>query len=161
MRCWEFARLQYTAKMHDWTTFSCMSGLYNILYREEEREMVPFCEAEGIGIIPWSPIARGLLARPWTEQSDRSKADVKAKKWFQGTQNEQIVTRIEEVAKRKGCKMSNVALAWLLRKNACPILGLNSVERIEAVSDAFSVDLTDADLKYLEELYESVDVQAI
>lgn len=161
MRCWEFARLHYTAKMHGWTSFSSMSGLYNLLHREEEREMIRFCEAEGIGSIPWSPIARGLLAKPWTTETERSKADTKTKKWFQSTQNQGIVGRVEEIAMAKDCKMSEVSLAWLLKKGACPILGLNSHERIDAASDVFSVALSDEDMTYLEDLYVPVAVQAI
>ncbi|KAF3759934.1 Aldo/keto reductase [Cryphonectria parasitica EP155] len=163
MRCWQFARLQYTAKSRGWTTFSSMSGLYNLLYREEEREMIPFCQAEGIGLIPWSPNARGLLTRPWAKETDRSRQDGKAKKWFRGrgSQNELIVQRAENIARSKGCSMSAVALAWLLKKGCSPIVGLASIERIEAATEVFSVDLTDADVKSLEELYQPLEVEAI
>lgn len=161
MYCWQFARLQYTAKMNGWTPFSSMSGLYNLLYREEEREMNPFCKAEGVGLIPWSPVARGLLTRPWSEQSDRSAKDVKTKKWFQGEQNQRIVQRAERLAKGKGCSMSDIALAWLLHKDACPIVGLNSIERIEAASKALAVDLTEEEIADLEELYQPLSVQAM
>ncbi|KXS98718.1 hypothetical protein AC578_10497 [Pseudocercospora eumusae] len=161
MCCWQFARLQYTAKMHGWTAFTSMSGLYNLLYREEEREMIPFCEAEGIGLIPWSPVARGLLTRPWAEQTDRSKKDAKTAKWFQSDQNEMIVSRVEKLAKSKRCEMSSLALAWLMHRKACPIVGLNSISRIEAVSEALSIDLTAADMQYLEEPYQPVAPQAM
>ncbi|KXT17270.1 hypothetical protein AC579_554 [Pseudocercospora musae] len=161
MCCWQFARLQYTAKMHGWTAFTSMSGLYNLLYREEEREMIPFCEAEGVGLIPWSPVARGLLTRPWAEQTERSKKDAKTAKWFQGDQNEIIVGRVEKLAKNKHCSMSNLALAWLLHKGACPIVGLNSTSRIEAVSEALGIDLTAAEMQYLEEPYQTVAPQAM
>ncbi|KAF2164287.1 hypothetical protein M409DRAFT_37077 [Zasmidium cellare ATCC 36951] len=161
MYCWQFARLQYTAKTNGWTQFTSMSGLYNLLYREEEREMIPFCDAEGVGLIPWSPIARGLLTRRWAEQSDRSKQDAKAKKWFQGYQNQSIVQRVEKLAQAKSCAMSDIALAWLLHKGACPIVGLNSVERIESASKALAVRLTDSDIQALEELYRPLSVQAM
>ncbi|EME85433.1 uncharacterized protein MYCFIDRAFT_107282, partial [Pseudocercospora fijiensis CIRAD86] len=161
MSCWQFARLQYTAKMHHWTTFTSMSGLYNLLYREEEREMIPFCEAEGVGLIPWSPVARGLLTRPWSEQTDRSKKDVKTARWFQGDQNEIIVSRVEKLAKSKHCSMSSLALAWLMHKNACPIVGLNSISRIEAVSEALGINLTAADMRFLEEKYQPLAPQAM
>ncbi|KAF7195365.1 Versiconal hemiacetal acetate reductase [Pseudocercospora fuligena] len=161
MYCWQFARLQYTAKMHNWTTFTSMSGLYNLLYREEEREMIPFCEAEGVGLIPWSPVARGLLTRPWFEQTDRSKQDVKTAKWFQSNQNETIVGRVEKLAMLKDCSLSSIALAWLMHKNACPIVGLNSISRIEAVSEALGIHLTAADMQYLEEPYQPVAPQAM
>lgn len=163
MRCWQFARLQYTAKARGWTTFTSMSGLYNLLYREEEREMNAFCEAEGIGLIPWSPNARGLLTRAWREQTGRSVADGKAKKWFRGRgeQNEVIVGRVEEIARIKECSMSAVALAWLLKKGCCPIVGLGTVERIEAATEVFGVDLTEENVRYLEEVYQPVEVEAI
>ncbi|KAK4499712.1 hypothetical protein PRZ48_010230 [Zasmidium cellare] len=161
MYCWQFARLQYTAKMNGWTQFTSMSGLYNLLYREEEREMIPFCKAEGVGLIPWSPIARGLLTRPWAEQSDRSQHDTKTKKWFQGDQNQGIVQRVERFAKARGCSMSDVALAWLLHKGTSPIVGLNSIERIAGASKALAVRLTDSEIRALEELYHPLSVQAM
>ena len=161
MHCWQFARLQYTAKMRGWTPFVSMQGLYNLLYREEEREMNPFCDAEGVGLVPWSPLARGLLARPWDVRSARAERDEKAKKWFVGGQNEAIVRRVEEIARVKGCGMGSVAMAWLLRKGACPIVGLNSVERIEAALETLDVELTDADVEYLEDPYRPLAVQAI
>ncbi|KAI7657285.1 hypothetical protein KC318_g11886, partial [Hortaea werneckii] len=161
MHTWEFARLNYIAKANGWTTFTSMSGLYNLLYREEEREMIPFCQAEGIGLIPWSPVARGLLTRPFTQQTERSQQDAKTQKWFQGEQNQAIIGRVEELAAQKQCSMSSVALAWLLKKGTCPIVGLNSIDRIEAVSEALAIDLADEEMKYLEECYRPLAVQAI
>lgn len=161
MHCWEFARLQYTAKLHGWTPFTSMSGLHNLLYREEEREMIPFCQAEGVGLIPWSPIARGLLTRPFSQQTDRSQKDTKTKKWFKGDQNEEIVARVERIAAEKGCSMSAVAMAWLLTRNECPIVGLNSLDRVEKASEPFAVQLTEQDTLYLEEPYMPLEVQAI
>jgi len=161
MHCWQFARLQYIAKMNGWTTFTCMSGLHNLLYREEEREMIPFCNAEGIGLVPWSPVARGLLTRKWNEQTERAQQDAKAKKWFQGGQDEAIVKRVEKLANAKGCSMSSIALAWLMSNNECPIVGLNSEARIEAASEAFAVNLTEDDLVYLEECYRPLALPAI
>lgn len=161
MHCWEFARLQYTARMNGWTPFVSMQGLYNLLYREEEREMNPFCEADGVGLVPWSPLARGLLARPWQEKSSRGDQDEKTRKWFVGDQNERIVSRVEELARRKECAMSSVAMAWLLKKGACPIVGLNSIERIEASLEALDVDLADSEVAFLEEPYQPLAIQAI
>ncbi|KAJ5912434.1 hypothetical protein N7504_001317 [Penicillium tannophilum] len=161
MHCWQFARLQYTAKMNRWTPFVSMQGFYNLLYREEEREMNPFCDAEGVGLIPWSPLARGLLARPWQQKSARADQDEKTKRWFVGDQNEMIVDRVEELARGKNCAMSSVAMAWLLQKGACPIVGLNSITRIEASLEAFDVELTLDEMRYLEEPYRPLAVQAI
>ncbi|CAI7611776.1 unnamed protein product [Penicillium manginii] len=138
-----------------------MQGLYNLLYREEEREMNPFCEAEGVGLIPWSPLARGLLARPWEEKSSRAEQDQKTKRWFVGNQNELIVKRVEDLATRKNCAISSIAMAWLLKKGACPIVGLNSIHRIEAALETLEVELTDQEVSYLEELYQPLAVQAI
>lgn len=161
MHCWQLARLHYTAKINGWTGFTSMQNLYNLVYREEERDVNPFCDVEGIGIIPWSPLARGLLARPWNVQTERSKKDAKALKWFTGDQNEQIVRNLEHLAQKKGCSMSAVAMAWLLSKGACPIVGLNSMERIESAGESLTVKLSDEDVEFLENPYRSVDVQAI
>ncbi|KAJ5226353.1 hypothetical protein N7468_007578 [Penicillium chermesinum] len=138
MHCWEFARLQYTAKMHGWTPF-----------------------AEGVGLVPWSPLARGLLARPWQEKSTRADQDLKTKRWFVGDANECIVRRVEEIARRKGCGMGSVAICWLLQKGACPVVGLNSVHRIEAAVEALQVTLTPTEVALLEEAYRPLGVQAI
>lgn len=161
MYCWEFARLQYIAKARGWTTFSAMSGLHNLLYREEEREMIPFCQAEGIGLLPWSPIARGLLARPSNVETARSAQDIKTKTWFQSGQNEAIIGRVQSLASQKGCKMTDIAIAWVLHKGECPIMGLNSIERIQDVSAAFNVVLSADEVEFLEELYKPLAVQAI
>lgn len=161
MYCWQLARLQYAAKMNHWTPFTSMQNLYNLLYREDERDIIPFCRAEGIGLIPWSPLARGLLARPRAEKTARSEQDTKTAKWFQGTQNEEIIARVEDIARRKKCTMADVALAWALAKGACPIVGLNSMARLEAVGGALGVSLTKEEITFLEELYKPLRVQAV
>lgn len=152
MYTWEFARLQYIAKMNGWTTFTSMQPFYNLLYREEEREMLPFCAAEGVGVIPWSPLARGLLGRPVNSTTSRSEVDKKTKKWFDDA-NLDIVSRVEVVAKRKECSMASVAIAWVLRKGCAPIVGLTSVERVEQILESLGVQLSDAECKYLEDVY--------
>ncbi|CAI7625707.1 unnamed protein product [Penicillium pancosmium] len=136
-------------------------GKVRYLGASKEREMNPFCEADGVGLIPWSPLARGLLARPWEEKSSRAEQDQKTKRWFVGNQNEVIVNRVGDLATRKNCTMSSVAMAWLLRKGACPIVGLNSIHRIEAALETLEVDLTDDEVAYLEEPYQPLAVQAI
>lgn len=164
MYAWEFARLQYTAKMRGWTSFTSMQNFYNLLYREEEREMNAFCAAEGIGLTPWSPLARGLLGRPFHEQTARGAKDAKAKKWFDNeAQNKAIIDRVEQLAKRKGCTMAGLSTAWLLRKECAPIVGLSSEKRIEQTAEAFDVErmLTNEDMKSLEEPYRPLAVQAI
>jgi aryl-alcohol dehydrogenase-like predicted oxidoreductase len=160
MYMWEFARLQYTAKMNGWTPFTSMQPFYNLLYREEEREMMPFCDDQGIGIIPWSPLARGLLGRPKNTTTDRSEADKKTKKWFDDA-NLEIVDRVEEVARRKGCSMASVATAWVLKKGCSPIVGLTSVQRVDQILEALTVQLSEEDCSYLEEEYRPRAVQAM
>ncbi|KAL3486442.1 NADP-dependent oxidoreductase domain-containing protein [Aspergillus germanicus] len=161
MYCWQLARLHYTAKFNGWTGFTSMQNLYNLLYREEERDTNPFCDVEGIGLIPWSPLARGLLARPASVQTERSKRDAKTAKWFAGDQNAKIIDRVQQLAESKGCSMSAVSMAWLLRKGTCPVVGLNSAERIEAASEAFSITLSDEEARWLEEPYRPLEVQAM
>jgi aryl-alcohol dehydrogenase-like predicted oxidoreductase len=158
MAAWEFARLQYIARMNGWTPFASMQPFYNLLYREEEREIIPFCKAEGVGIIPWSPLARGLLGKPVGATSARSEADSKTKKWF-GDANLDIVKRVEELSKKKGVSMASVATAWVLRKGYNPIVGLTGVERVEQIVEAFEVELSDDDCKFLEEGYRPREVQ--
>ncbi|KAL4805137.1 oxidoreductase [Aspergillus unguis] len=161
MYCWQLARLHYTAKANKWTGFTSMQNLYNLLYREEERDANPFCEVEGIGLVPWSPLARGLLARPPAVETERSKRDAKTARWFAGDQNEVIISRVQELAEKKGCSMSAVALAWLLHKGACPIVGLNSLQRVEGAAEALGVKLTDEEVQLLEEPYRPLAVQAM
>jgi aryl-alcohol dehydrogenase-like predicted oxidoreductase len=160
MYTWEFARLQYTAKMNGWTAFTSMQPFYNLLYREEEREMLPFCASQGIGIIPWSPLARGLLGKPLGESSDRSEADAKTKKWF-GDAELEIVRRVEKLSLDKGCSMASIATAWVIHKGCSPIVGLTSVERVEQIMEALSVVLTPDECVYLEEAYKPRAVQAM
>ncbi|KAF1960152.1 putative oxidoreductase [Byssothecium circinans] len=160
MYTWEFARLQYTAKLNGWTSFVSMQPFYNLLYREEEREMIPFCESEGIGIIPWSPLARGMLGKPAGATSSRNEADAKTKKWF-GDANPEIIQRVEELSKKKGCSMASIATAWVLRKGCSPIVGLTSVQRVEQIMEALGVELTDEECRYLEEVYKPRSLQAM
>ncbi|ELQ35831.1 voltage-gated potassium channel beta-1 subunit [Pyricularia oryzae Y34] len=165
MYTWEFARLQYTAELKGWTKFISMQPFYNLLYREEEREMIPFCNATGVGVIPWSPLARGLLARPakkeeGAQESLREQTDAKAKKWNESS-NPAIIDRVQEVAAKKGVSMAVLATAWVLHKGCAPILGLSTEKRIEEAVEALSVKLTDEELSYLEEEYQPRTVQGI
>ncbi|KAL2808878.1 NADP-dependent oxidoreductase domain-containing protein [Aspergillus granulosus] len=161
MYCWQLARLHYTARVNGWTGFTSMQNLYNLLYREEERDTNPFCDVEGIGLIPWSPLARGLLARPSNIQTERSKRDAKTAKWFAGDQNAKIIDRVQQLAESKGYSMSAVSMAWLLQKGACPVVGLNSTERIEAATEAFGITLSPEEIRWLEEPYQPLEVQAM
>jgi aryl-alcohol dehydrogenase-like predicted oxidoreductase len=159
MWTWEFARLQFIAESKGWTKFISMQNFYNLAYREEEREMIPFCHETGVAVIPWSPLARGLLARPLgNAESVRAQNDRLANKWNE-TANPEIVKRLEELATKKGVSMAVLATSWVLHKGCWPILGLNKVERIEEAVTALKVKLTDDEMKYLESEYKPREVQ--
>lgn len=152
----EFAELQFIAERHGWTKFVCSQSCYNLLYREDERELIPFAKKHGVGLIPWSPNARGVLTRPLGQTTNRINSDPTFKRLkFDSLElhEKEIVNRLEEVAKKKGVSMAMVSIAWVLSKGACPIVGLNSVERVDEAVRASSVELTEAEIQYLEELY--------
>ncbi|KAL9593272.1 MAG: hypothetical protein Q9179_005981 [Wetmoreana sp. 5 TL-2023] len=166
MAAWEFQTLQNIAEKHGWHKFISMQNYYNLLYREEEREMLPYCADTGVGCIPWSPIARGVLTRPWGDRStQRETSDPYLVKVLRSQETEvdkTIVDRLEEVAKKKGVKMAQVATAWVLKRNMVnPIIGLGSKERIDEAVAAVKVKLTDEEAKYLEEPYVPKEVQGI
>lgn len=166
MAAWEFQSLQNIAEAHNWHKFISMQNYYNLLYREEEREMLPYCADTGVGCIPWSPIARGVLARPWGDRgTDREKSDNYLKVLLRNRETEvdkAIVDRVEEIAKKRGVGMAAVATAWCLHKNMVnPILGLNSKERIDQAVEAVKFKLTDEEVTYLEEPYQPKNVQVI
>jgi len=164
MKAWEFQALQNIADKHNWHKFISMQDYYNLIHREEEREMLPYCRDQGIGIIPWSPIARGGLARPFhARDTVREKSDKAVARLVRGgveAADKAVTDRVEELAKKKGVPMATVAIAWCLSKPGVnPIVGLSSIERIdqavEAVKFASEGGLTAADIKYLEEPYVS------
>ncbi|KAH7100755.1 Aldo/keto reductase [Auriculariales sp. MPI-PUGE-AT-0066] len=155
MRTWQFAMLNDIAEQHGWTKFISMQNEYSLLYREEEREMIPYCNFNGIGLIPWGPMQGGTLARPISEgESSVRVQSMKGLPW--ATENsdpdKEIVKRVEELAKRKGWSMAEVALTWVNSKVASPIVGISSISRLDqAMITGF--DLTEEDKKYLEEPY--------
>jgi aryl-alcohol dehydrogenase-like predicted oxidoreductase len=153
MKAIEFAQLQFVAEKNKWTKFISMQNYYNLMYREEEREMIPFCNETGVGLIPWSPIAKGRLARPLDSFSttDRGATDKNPVPFYEG--DDETVRRVEKVAKDKGISMAQVSIAWTLYKGCCPIVGLGKPERIEEAVAALKVKLTEEELKYLEEEY--------
>ena len=158
MAAWEFQMLQNIADRHGWHRFISMQNYYNLIYREEEREMIPYCNATGVSCIPWSPVARGALARPWQNRdTSRAKTDhflhslVRAR---ETEVDEMIVKRVEEVATKHRVSMAQVATAWVLKKGGIyPIIGLSSKERIDQAVEAVKFQLTDDEAKYLEEPY--------
>jgi aryl-alcohol dehydrogenase-like predicted oxidoreductase len=158
MATWEFQQMQNIAEKNGWHKFISMQNYMNLLYREEEREMIPYCQDTGVGIIPWSPISRGILARPWkAEITKRQETDQNA---LPGADcDEKIVSRVEEISKKRGVTMAAVATAWVLQKGASPILGLTSKERVDQSLQALKLKLTYDEIKYLEELYVPRSVQ--
>ncbi|KAL4808356.1 NADP-dependent oxidoreductase domain-containing protein [Aspergillus unguis] len=158
MAAWEFQALNNIAIQRGWHTFISMQNYHNLISREEEREMIPYCQDAGIGLIPWSPLARGLLTRPWKSAPTlRESTDGALNLLLKNRETEAdkvIVDRLEEVAKKKGVSMAQVAIAWSLsHKGENPILGLNSTERIDEAVEAIQVKLSDDEKKYLEEPY--------
>ncbi|KAF7957523.1 hypothetical protein EAE96_003100 [Botrytis aclada] len=168
MAAWEFQTLQNIAEKKGWHKFISMQNYYNLLYREEEREMIPYCRDVGVGLIPWSPIARGALARPFNDRgTKRENSDMMLKALIRSKETEidkTVIDRVEEIAKKNGVSMATIAIAWCLNKDSVnPIIGLSSKERIEqaveAVKFASSGKLTAEDIAYLEEGYAPKVVQ--
>jgi aryl-alcohol dehydrogenase-like predicted oxidoreductase len=162
MWTYQFAMLQHCAEKNGWTKFVSMQNHYNLLYREEEREMIKYCNATGVGLIPWAPMARGHLARPPSEEPStvRSKADQKSSMTTgKSEEDRKICERVKELAEKKGWKMSHVALAWINKRVTSPIVGFSSVERMDEALDARGKVLTEEEEKYLEEPYLAQAIQ--
>jgi aryl-alcohol dehydrogenase-like predicted oxidoreductase len=158
MWAFEFAMLQHCAEINGWTKFVSMQAHHSLLYREEEREMNKYCNLTGVGLIPWAPLCRGILARPPASGSDSEQKTERAKKDTQELghteADKKTVERVKEIADKKGWKMSQVALAWSNKRCSSPIIGFSSVARIDEALDARGKELTEEEEKYLEELYE-------
>ncbi|KAI0168269.1 NADP-dependent oxidoreductase domain-containing protein [Pestalotiopsis sp. NC0098] len=158
-----FARLQFTAEKNGWTKFISMQNHYNLLYREEEREMIRFCNDTGVGLIPWAPLCRGHLARPPADfgTTGRSRLEKDADPNSHGTVEPDlsIIDRVIEIAHRRGWQMSHVALAWINKRVSSPIIGFSNVERIDEAIAARGKVLTEEEEKYLEELYQPKEIQ--
>ena len=159
MGAWQFAKMLYVADRHGWTRFVSMQNHYNLVYREEEREMLPLCREEGIGSIPWSPLARGFLAGNRRKEdlgdTTRAKTDDFAVKLYYSDADFAIVNRVVELAKRRGVKPTQIALAWLLAKPAvtAPIVGASKLPHLDDHVEALTVRLSPDELTYLEECY--------
>jgi len=158
MWAWQFSKALYTSEKHGWAKFVTMQPHYNLLYREEERDMLPLCLDQGVGVIPWSPLARGKLARPWeAETTKRSESDGFGKTLYSKTADadKRVVDRLGEVAAARGVPMAQVALAWLLAKPAitAPIVGATKLHHLEDAVAAVSLKLTAEEIKSLEEPY--------
>jgi len=158
MYAWQFSKALYLADRHGWTRFVSMQNYYNLLYREEEREMVGLCQSEGVAVIPWSPLARGRLTRAWkAETTNRSETDAFGKTLYSRTEDadHKVVDRLGEVAEKRGIARAQVALAWLLSKPGVtsPIVGASKPHHLEDAVAALSVHLTPEEMTALEEPY--------
>ncbi|MEK3793745.1 aldo/keto reductase [Paenibacillus sp. FSL R7-0204] len=157
MPAWQFLKALHTAERHGWARFVSMQNYVNLLYREEEREMLPLCEAEGIGVIPWSPLARGRLTRDWQETSARSESDQFGKLLYSQTEEADrlVALRLKEIAEQREIPRAQVALAWVLQKKpvTAPIVGATRMSHLEDAAAAVSLILTDEEIRRLEEPY--------
>jgi aryl-alcohol dehydrogenase-like predicted oxidoreductase len=154
MFAWQFAKALATSDLNGWTRFISMQDHYNLLYREEEREMLPLCDDQEIGVIPWSPLARGRLTRPWDAETARTETDEFGATLYRD-EDEQIVTRTLEVAERLGRPPAQVGLAWLLSNPVvtAPIVGVTKPKHLEDAIAAVDLDLPDDAIAALEEPY--------
>jgi len=157
MYAWQFSKAQYLARQNGWTPFVSMQNHYNLLYREEEREMMPLCEAEGVGVVPWSPLARGRLTRDWSETTNRLETDEFGKTLYAATEDadRRIIARVAQVAAGRGVPRAQVALAWLLQKAfiTSPIVGASKLQHLDDAVAALSLKLTPEEIASLEEPY--------
>ncbi len=166
MFAWQFAELQLTARLNGWTPFISMQNHYNLVYREEEREMNPYCERTGVALMPWSPLARGILTGAYQGgfaggSTNRSQgADrMRTESLYHGEHVFPIAARVVELADKHGATPAQIAVAWLLSKPGvtAPIVGVSKISQLEQLVEAANVNLEAEDLSYLEELYRPVD----
>ena len=160
MFAWQFSKAQYTAQSHGWTRFVSMQNHYNLVYREEEREMIPLCLDQGVGLIPWSPMARGFFAgdrkRGGGGETARAKSDPFANGLYFRDEDFVVAERVQEVAKERGVTSSQIALAWHFTKPhiAAPIIGATKMDHLEQAIAALEIQLSDEEVKRLEEAYQ-------
>ncbi|MFI6932158.1 aldo/keto reductase [Streptomyces sp. NPDC050287] len=154
MYAWQFSKMQYVAELHGWTKFVSMQNHYNLLYREEEREMLPLCADQGVGVLPWSPLARGRLTRDWGTVTERSASDDFGNRLYQEG-DRTIVEAVTRIANDRGVPRAQVALAWLLHRDtvAAPIVGAAKPRHIEDAVAAVEVELSDKEIEELEQPY--------
>jgi aryl-alcohol dehydrogenase-like predicted oxidoreductase len=157
MYAWQFAKALYTADLHGWTRFATMQNQLNLIQREEEREMLPLCEAERIGVLPWSPMARGRLTRDWDVASKRSDTDEVAKSMYSATEaaDRLVAERVKQVAEARGVPRAQVALAWVAQKTAVtsPIIGASRFSHLDDALQALQLRLGADEIALLEEAY--------
>lgn len=157
MYAWQFLKALHVSERNGWARFISMQNYLNLLYREEEREMIPLCQSEGIGLIPWSPLARGKLTRDWEETSDRSETDEFAKSLYSAMEeaDKRIVNQVALIAENRGVPRAQIALAWVLQKEpvAAPIVGATKTHHLDDAYAALSIQLTPEEISSLEEPY--------
>jgi aryl-alcohol dehydrogenase (NADP+) len=150
MYAWQFAKMQHAAERNGWTRFVSMQDHYNLVYREEEREMLPLCQDQGVGVIPWSPLARGRLTRPWDSQTARSETDEFGRSLYR-EEDRIVVEKVLAVAERRGVPPAQVALAWLLAQPAvtAPIVGITREQHLADAVAAVDLELTEDEIAEL------------
>ncbi len=159
MYAWQFSKMLHTADQHSWARFVAMQNHYNLIYREEERELIPLCRADGIGVIPWSPLARGFLAgnrsRSGGGETVRSKTDGYAAVMYYQEADFAVVDRVVEIARQRGVTPAQIALAWLLHKPGitAPIVGATKMFQLDEALAALEIRLADSEIKLLEQPY--------
>lgn len=159
MFAWQFAKAQHTADLHGWTRFSAMQNHMNAVYREEEREMLPLCQDQGVGVIPWSPLARGFLAgnrkRDESDPTSRAKSDDFAKNMYYQSEDFDVVDQVVTIANERGHKPAQIALAWLLHKPGvtAPIVGATKMYQLEEAVAAVDISLSDEEIARIEAPY--------
>ena len=156
MYAWQFSKAQYTAELNGWTKFVSMQNHYNLLNREEEREMMPLCADQGVGVIPWSPLARGKLTRDWDAVTERSEGDDFGRTLYDTSPSDRvIVERVAEVAAARGVSRAQVALAWMLSKPfvTAPIVGATKPHHLTDAVAAVDIELSAEEIAQLEEPY--------
>ena len=166
MFAWQFTELQMTARMNGWTEFASMQNHYNLIYREEEREMNPYCHKSGVALTPWSPLARGILTGTYqggfdggSTKRSQGRDRKRTESLYRGEADFDIAARVMEVADKYGKTPAQISLAWLCNKPeiTSPIVGVSRIEQLEQLVEAPAITLAEEDVSYLEELYKPVD----
>ncbi|MFC4099171.1 aldo/keto reductase [Paenibacillus xanthanilyticus] len=157
MYVWQFMKAQHAAEKNGWTRFVSMQNHYNLIYREDEREMLPLCKEDKIGVIPFSPLASGRLTRDWSETTTRSETDQVQKAKYDATADNDrlVVERVAAIAEKRGVPRAQIALAWLLQKEpvTAPIIGATKISHLQDAAAALAIVLTPEEISFLEELY--------
>lgn len=157
MFAWQFAKMLYVADRHGWSRFISMQNHLNLLYREEEREMLPLCRDQGVGVIPWSPLARGRLTRDWDEETERTRTDAFGKGLYGAAEaaDRRVVEAVAKIARSRGAPRAQVALAWVAQRSGvtAPIVGASRLEHLEDAVAALGLALTAEDIAELDALY--------